>query len=312
MKKKNLEQTWENLRWVNRVLEENRVEWRREMKEQKQVTRKEKKRKYKKKEQFRKELDQIRTSIYNLQQIPEMEEPEDRPDGWKEEEKHPEGWKKQKGWSQDEDKIEVTADTDEDEKDTEGWKDGDEIEMQMFGYYVDMKRAHFDANSRIIALEIVDDCIKHINREKEAEINDVNEKGGPPPPSSTPCQDTGETICTPPTDGGCRYVPDLRTTPTENNPDGRKRANKIMLGFVEIRSAPQPMQSLKIMKKGKSTESTPTKVNFKKKKPPPPQIKTKVKKLAAQKSMMMEYFKIPKKTPIVSEKGGPPPPLKHA
>ena len=91
MKKKKLEQTWENLRWVNRVLEENRVEWRREMKEQKQVTRKEKKRKYKKKEQFRKELDQIRTSIYNLQQIPEMEEPEDRPDGWKEEEKHPEG-----------------------------------------------------------------------------------------------------------------------------------------------------------------------------------------------------------------------------
>ena len=281
------------------------------MKEQKQVTRKEKKKKYKKKEHFRRELDQIRTSIYNLQQIPEMEEPEDRPDGRKEEEKHPEGWKEQTGWSQDGDKwmrlhddhpegwktqkiydtqptegrqdapehptetendqdgwkIEVTADTDEDEKDTEGWKDGDEIEMQMFGYYVDMKRAHFDANSRIIALEIVDDCIKHINREKEAEINDVNEKGGPPPPSSTPCQDN---ISTPPTDGGCRHVPDIRTTPTENNPDGRKRANKIMRGFVEIRNAPQPMQSLKIMKKGKSTESTPTKVNFKKKKPPPP------------------------------------------
>ena len=43
--------------------------------------RKEKKKKYKKKEHFRRELDQIRTSIYNLQQIPEMEEPEDRPDG---------------------------------------------------------------------------------------------------------------------------------------------------------------------------------------------------------------------------------------
>ena len=51
------------------------------MKEQKQVTRKEKKKKYKKKEHFRRELDQIRTSIYNLPQIPEMEEPEDRLDG---------------------------------------------------------------------------------------------------------------------------------------------------------------------------------------------------------------------------------------
>ena len=51
------------------------------MKEQKQVTRKEKRRKYKKKEHFRMELDQIRTSIHTLQQIPEMEEPKERPDG---------------------------------------------------------------------------------------------------------------------------------------------------------------------------------------------------------------------------------------
>ena len=38
-------------------------------------------------------------------QIPEMEEPEERPYGWKEEKKHPEGWKEQTGWSHDEDEL---------------------------------------------------------------------------------------------------------------------------------------------------------------------------------------------------------------
>ena len=83
-------------------------------------------------------------------------------------------------------------------------------------------------------------------------------------------------------------------------------ASDIIRGFVEIRKAPQPMQSQKIVKK----ENTPAKIKFKRIKPPP---KPKIKKFEAQKSMMMEFFKIPlkektKETQIVREKGGTPSP----
>ena len=284
--KEKLEQTWENLRWINRVLEENRVEWRREMKEQRQVTRKEKRRKYKKKEHFRKELDEIRTSIFKLHQIPEMEEPEERLEGWKEDEIHPEGWKEQTGWSQDDDDwmrgydnhpegcriheicpaqpADDWQDTQENraenENDPEGWKvtedteawkyeEGDTIEMQMFGYYVEMRRAQFDADSRITALEIIDDCIKHIIEEKVEETHDVSKKGGSPPPSSTPCQDTCDTMSTPAL-GGAKEMAGSRTSQKDNNPEDWKLASSIMRGFVEIRKTPQPMQSPKIVKKG--------------------------------------------------------------
>ena len=255
------------------------------MKEQKQVTRKEKRRKYKKREHFRRELDQIRTSIHKLQHIPEMEEPKERPDGWKEDEIHTDGWKDQTSWNQDEDewmriyvnhpegwKVQETQDTQpaegwqdapenisEEENDHEGWKvaedtkgwkeeEGDTMEMQMFGYYVDMKRAQFDADSRIIALEIIDDIMNHIVEEKEAETQDVSKKGGSTPSSSTPCQDTGENVSTP-TPEGAKEVTDSKTSQKENNPDGWKSANSIMRGFVEIRNAPQPIKNPKIMKK---------------------------------------------------------------
>ena len=180
------------------------------------------------------------------------------------------------------------------------------MEMQMFGYYVDMKRAQFDANSRIIALEIIDDIINHIVEEKEAETQDVSKKGGSTPSSSTPCQDTGENVSTP-TPEGAKEVTDPKTSQKENNPDGLKSANSIMRGFVEIRNAPQPIKNPKIMKK----ENTPIKVNFKRKKPPPPpKIRANIKKFEAQKSMMMEYLisEKSKETPIVREKGGPLPP----
>ena len=63
----------------------------------------------------------------------------------------------------------------------------------MFGYYVDMKRAQFDAYGRIIAQEIIDDFINHIVKEKEAETQDVSKKGWSTHSSSTPCQECDHT-----------------------------------------------------------------------------------------------------------------------
>ena len=48
----------------------------------------------------------------------------------------------------------------------------------------------------------------------------VSEKGGHPPPSSTPCQDTGEKTSSPPLVGGCRDVQNLRTPPIESEKGG--------------------------------------------------------------------------------------------